>query len=491
MIQEFIKDLVKYFPAQVVPSIVGFLSIPIITRLFLPADYGNYVLVLTTVSILSAITGWLGMSIIRFHPVYEREGELDEFYGIVIKLFLLSVTVLTLIFMAILFLSRNHISDFFYLLMRIGVLVFILTASLNVLLHFLRTKRQVNWYSAFSVWKSVTAIGFGLALVLIFHYGVDGLLWGSVLSIAVVLPLVWKVAVKKVSMNKTIFTSQTLEMARYSFPLILANLATWILSLSDRYVLGFFRGSQEVGIYSASYAISEYSILFIASLFLLSGGPIGLNIWEKEGVEKSREFVSKTTRYYLMLCLPAAVGLSVLAKTVICVLTAPEYYEGYRIVPFIVFGGLLLGLQQRFSTGLVFYKKTSPIMFCIVVAGILNLSLNFLFIPKYGYMAAAVTTLVGYAILLILMIIVSRKVFIWEFPFKSLEKITCASVVMGAVIYLMGNILTSSTLLSLIVGICVGTVVYLLLLFLLREIQEEEIQELRAIRSKIRRRIIK
>jgi O-antigen/teichoic acid export membrane protein len=356
--------------------------------------------------------------------------------------------------------------------MRIGVLVFILTAIFNVLLQFLRAKRQVSWYSAFSVWTSVTAIGFGLVLMLIFHYCIDGLLWGSVLSVAVALPLVWKVAVEKFSMRKSIFTSSTLQMARYSFPLVLGSLAAWILSLSDRYVLGFFRGSQEVGIYSASYAISEYSILFIASIFMLSGGPIGINIWEKEGIEKSREFVSKTTRYYLMICLPAAVGISVLANPAISVLTAPEYHDGYQIVPFVVFGGFLLGLQQR-------------------VAGILNLSLNFLFIPKYGYMAAAVTTLVGYAILLILMIIVSRKVFIWEFPFKSLEKITCASVVMGAVIYLVGNSLTSSTLLSLIIGICVGTVVYLLLLFLLREIQEEEIQELRAIMSKIGRRILK
>ena len=81
MIQEFIKDLGKYLPAQVVPAIVGFFSIPIITRLFLPADYGNYALALATVSILSAIAGWLSMSIIRFHPVYEREGELEEFYS--------------------------------------------------------------------------------------------------------------------------------------------------------------------------------------------------------------------------------------------------------------------------------------------------------------------------------------------------------------------------------------------------------------------------
>ena len=491
MIQEFIKDLGKYLPAQVVPAIVGFFSIPIITHLFLPADYGNYVLVLATVSIFSAIVGWLSMSIIRFHPIYERDGKLEEFYGTVIKLLLISITALSIIFLVILFLSQAYLSNNLYHLMRIGVLIFVLSASLDVLLHFLRSKRQVNWYTAFSVWKSVTAIGFGLALVLLFHYGVEGLLWGSVLSIAVVLPLVWKVAVKRFSMSKSIFTSSTLKMAGYSFPLILGNLAAWILSLSDRYVLGFFRGSQEVGIYSASYAISEYSILFIASLFMLSGGPIGMNIWEKEGVEKSREFVSKTTRYYLMICLPAAVGMSVLAKPIISVLTAPEYHGGYQIVSFVVFGGFLLGLQQRFNAGLVFYKKTRPIMFCIVAAGILNLALNFLFVPKYGYVAAAATTLFGYAVLLILMIIVSRRVFIWKFPFKSLEKITCASVVMGAVIYPMGNSLTSSTLLNLIVGICVGTVVYLLLLFLLREIQEEEIQELRAIRDKIRRRIIR
>jgi O-antigen/teichoic acid export membrane protein len=154
MIQEFIKDLVKYLPAQVVPAIVGFFSIPIITRLFLPADYGNYALVLATVAILYAIAGWLSMSIIRFHPVYEREGELKEFYGIVIKLLLISVIVLSFIFIAILFLSQTYISNNLYHLMRIGVLVFILTAIFNVLLQFLRAKRQVSWYSAFSVKNS-------------------------------------------------------------------------------------------------------------------------------------------------------------------------------------------------------------------------------------------------------------------------------------------------------------------------------------------------
>ena len=129
-------------------------------------------------------------------------------------------------------------------------------------------------------------------------------------------------------------------------------------------------------------------------------------------------------------------------------------------------------------------------MFAIITSSLLNLGLNFLLVPKYGFIAAALTTVVSYAFLLVLMVVISRRFFIWEFPFKSLGKVICASAIMGLVVlFIVGNGLTSSTLLNLIVGICIGTVVYLLMLLLLRELQEEEIQELRAIKAKFKRRI--
>ncbi|GAG39100.1 unnamed protein product, partial [marine sediment metagenome] len=84
MTEGFLKDIFKYMPAQVVPGIVGFVSIPIITRLFLPQDYGNYSLVMATVMILTTLLGWLTMSIIRFYPAYERDKKLDYFFGNII-----------------------------------------------------------------------------------------------------------------------------------------------------------------------------------------------------------------------------------------------------------------------------------------------------------------------------------------------------------------------------------------------------------------------
>lgn len=485
MIKDLIKDMVKYLPAQIVPAIVGIISIPIITRLFPPGDYGNYVLVMATIGVLSTLAGWLSMSIIRFYPIYEKDRKLGQFYANIIKLSIISIGIISLIFSTILLFTKSYISSDLYFLMWIGILIFILTSFFEILLHFLRVKRQVTWYSGFIIWESITRIGFAMLLIIVFNFGIIGLFWGSILSLTIVLPFLWKKGIGKVSLRSNISMPLTLEMARYSFPLLVGNLAAWILSLSDRFVLNFFRGSQEVGIYSASYAISERSIMLLGMLFLLAWGPISINIWENEGAEKSQEFVSKVTRYYLIACFPAIIGLSVLARPVIRILTAQEYYEGYRIIPLVALGAFFLGFQQMFQAGLIFYKKTNFVMYSIIASGLLNLGLNYLFIPQYGYMAAALTTLISYIFLLFLMIIVSRRFFVWEFPFKSLGNVVCASGVMGIIVYYIGNSLTSSTLLSLIIGIIVGVVVYLLMLFLLREIRPSKIQAVLDLKNQI------
>lgn len=486
MVKEFVIDIRTYLPSKVIPVIIGLIAIPVITRLFSPTTYGNYVLVLATVTIFSTIAGWLNNAIVRFYPAYERDSKLNEFYATVIKLTFISIGILSLVFWGLLFLNKAHVSTDIYSLMLIGILVFILTSFFQVLLHFLRAKRQVKWYTGFSIWRSITAFGFGIALIIIFDYGTEGLFLGSILAMAVAFPLLWKISIGQFSLKtKGIFTQLTSKIAKYAFPITIGGLAAWILSFSDRYILGLFWSSKEVGIYSACYSISEKSILLLTSLFMLASTPIAMNIWEKEGEEKSKEFVSKLIRYYLIICLPAVIGLSALARPLINVLVAQNYYEGYRILPFVVLGVFFLGLGNRFQLGTLFYRKTHFIMFCTIASGLLNVGLNFLLVPKYGYMAAAITTLVGYILYLILNIVVSRRFFKCDFPFKSLAKATCASAIMGVAVYSIGNNLTSSTIVNLALGVGVGIVLYPVLLFLLREFKPNEIRTVLALKAKI------
>jgi O-antigen/teichoic acid export membrane protein len=490
MIKTFLKDLIQYAPAQVVPGVIAFITIPILTRLFLPEDYGKYILVIATVNILVTMVGWLPTSTIRFYSIYEKDNKLHTFYSTTIGFAFISIGLLIVLYLIAIWILKDYLPSKLPSLMLIGGLLFVAQAFFLVLQYFLRVKRKVNWYTTFSLWNSVASLCLGLLLVMVFHRGVEGLILGSFLAIASSLPFLWYISTDVSLLTlESISKKYASEMAHYGLPLVVVNLAAWILSLSDRYILEFFRGSNEVGIYSASYGIAEKSILLISTLFMLASGPIVMNIWEKDGEKACREFITKLTRYFLLVCLPATVGLSVLAKPLISILTPQKYHEGFMIIPFVSFGAFFLGLQQCFQTGLTFHKKTSFIMLGTIIAGLLNLGLNFLLVPKHGYMGAAVATLISYVFLFAVMVMLSRKYFVWDFPFKSLWKITTASVIMALVVYLMGKSVTSITLINLFLCICIGSVIYLIMFLLLREFNNEEIKVLYPIGKILRRKM--
>jgi len=423
MIRELFKDLAKYFPSKVVPAVVGIVALPIITRLFSPEDYGNYVLVLATVSLSSVIAiAWLASSTARFFPVYKLSNEVEKFNSTLLKLGLISIAIVFFIALGILFVAQAYISANLCSLLRIGLLLFIVTSFFRLFISFLRAKRQATWYTFFSVWRTIAGLGLGVSLVVMFRFGVDGLLWGSLLSIVIAIPLLWRISLGKLSFSKGKINSPiSWEVAKFGIPAMAINVLTWILSLSDRYILEFFRGSEDVGIYSVSYAISEHSIFFIVSLFLLGSRPIEYRIWEKQGIKASQEYIKNLVRYYLLIGLPAIVGLSLLAKPIVRVLASLQYQQGYRIVFIVALGAFFVGISNIYSVGLGLYKRTDLLMFCYLGAGLLNIVLNFLIVPKYGYFGAAITTLISYACTAFLVIIVSRRFFTWAFPFKSLS----------------------------------------------------------------------
>ncbi|MEA3368957.1 MAG: polysaccharide biosynthesis C-terminal domain-containing protein [Candidatus Ratteibacteria bacterium] len=489
MIRKLFKDISQYFPAKIIPSIVTIITLPILTRLFSPSHYGNYVLVVGIVTILMLLGGWVSLAISRFYPVYEKKGETKEFSGLIIRLAFLTILIIAFLSLVFLFFFRGRIPLNLYPLMIIGVPVYMVTSFFVILLNFLRIKRQIKRYSRFFIWMRLTTPVFGVLLVVIFHLGLKGMLFGAILSIALTLPFLWKAAVGEMRITESIISFKpAVEMIKYSFPLVLGSLAAWILSLSDRYILGIFRNTQEVGIYSISYIIAQNSILFITSLFAMAFNPLSVIIWERQGEEMSKEFVAKSTRYFLILCVPAAVGVSVLREPLLQMLSTPNYFAGAKVIPLVVLGVFFFGLTQRFGAGLSLYKKTNFYMYSFILASLLNLGLNFLFIPKYGYMAAAITTLISYAFLLLLTVVFSRQFFIWEFSFKSLAKISCAAAIMGIGIYFTGCMLTLSALPGLILMVPLGITIYLLMLFLLREIRPDEIQALQALKQYVLKR---
>jgi len=477
MIKKLIKDSAAYLPSMIIPAMTGIIAMPIITRLFSPGIYGNYILVITTVSLLSAFTtAWINSSAVRFYSTYETSGELKNFYGTLLKLAILSIGIVSIVFLSVLFLLKDKISSSLFFLMQIGVILFALNSFTGLPSNLLRAKRKVIQYSFFTIWTSVSGMIIGITTALLLHIGVEALILGNIASTLMIMPFLWRTSFGKIFLKYgDICSRMSWEIVKYGIPAIMINVLSWAQSLSDRYVIGLFRGSGEVGIYSPNYTIAESGIFLITSLFLLSSEPIGFDVWEKHGVGESQKFINKVTRYYLIAALPATVGLSLLAQTVTHILVAPQYYAGYVIIPLVAFGAFFVGLAHRFTTTLSYHKRTDLLMFCYLGSIILNVLLNFILIPKYGYVSAAFSTFMSYFFLLLSSIIISRRFLVWKFPFKSLAKCLLSSAIMAAGVYFLTSNLHFNNFINITLEITAGIALYSVSIFLLKEILPEEI----------------
>jgi O-antigen/teichoic acid export membrane protein len=209
--------------------------------------------------------------------------------------------------------------------------------------------------------------------------------------------------------------------------------ALWGLRVSDLFIIGSFWPARDVGLYSVSYNISAKSIDLVVTLFLLGLGPLVYRTWETQGREATEKTLTMVTRVYLIVCLPAAVGLSILALPFVKLLTAPDYYEGSKIVGFVVFSSFAWGLINIANMGLTIKQQARRLAINTIIAAAIHIGLQLLLVPRFGYVASAVSTLIGYAVLLLLQTVSSRRHLVWSFPFTTLRNVMAASVVMALV----------------------------------------------------------
>ncbi len=482
--KKFLKDLIKYLPSGILPALIGFLTIPILTKLFDPIVYGNYILVISVISFLSIfiVTLW-GNPITRYFTAYKNDENLITFYDTIIVGSFISIC--SIVIVSFIILNIININSQLYNLLLVGILLLIFSAFFGVYQRLLIVKEKSGTYSIFVAVQSLFGFLIGITLIFVFKMGIVGIIWGNIISTIIILPVIYKVAFKKIYFGRIFSKNIFKKFLKYGIPLVIGNLAAWILSLSDRFIIEFFRGSLEVGIYSASYGISEQTITVIWSLFMIASFPLIVRTWENHGERATQNYITKLTRYFLLITIPAVLGLSVLAKPTIELITSQAYIQGYIIIPLVMSGALLLGLQWWAQLGLLLHNKTRKIATTVLIAGISNILLNFILVPYYGFFGAAISTFISYLILFLLMLEISKEFLIWRFPITSFIKIIIASTIMGIIIYILNSFLTIN-ILNFLITVIIGILIYFAVLLIIKEFNAEEIIILKELISRFR-----
>ena len=174
-------------------------------------------------------------------------------------------------------------------------------------------------------------------------------------------------------------------------------------------MLGFMRGDDAVGFYTAGNKLSHVVLSVVASLGVVLL-PRCSNLIETGQMEAFSKVTSKSYRLVVGLSLPCIVGLIVLARPVIRIFCGDEFLAAVPVLcwtaPIILFIGLsnVIGLQILYPMG-----KESIVIWSTVGGAVLNFLLNLLLIPSLGAVGAAISTFGAELIVLLIQIVVGRR----------------------------------------------------------------------------------
>ncbi len=198
-----------------------------------------------------------------------------------------------------------------------------------------------------------------------------------------------------------------------SLPLVLHGLSCNVLGTSDRTIITYYCGAAETGVYSLAYNLTSIMIVITSS---------AESVWVPKFFNYMKTEKYKSLNYtinlYLYFILFFYCGLLTFAPELILILGGPKYTSGIKVVLPIIAGSFLTVLYGIYVGVESYMKNTKIIAMSTIIAALLNVILNIIFVPKYGTIAAAYTTTVSYAVSLLLHSYQSRKMAPKVFPYK-------------------------------------------------------------------------
>lgn len=469
--QKFAGDIAVLVLTDTVLSLKGLLVMPVITKLLGASAYGIWVQALVTVSLLGYICELnLATALARFLPVMtDRKAIREGFFSVAI----LAVAIGSLLAAGIIVFREPIAATLFHDRNLAGAVVLVafivlLGAFGSVAVGFFRAFQRATAYAVFVIVREVGGLVI-LVLLVMNGRGIFGALVSVLIAYGVVDVVMFALIIARVGFSFPNF-SNLRKYLRFSLPTLPNVLSAWLVSSGDRYVISLFLGTTAVGIYSASYSLGSAISYFTAPLgFLLT--PAMSKLFDEDNINQVRTLLSHALKYFLMFAIPAVIGLALLARPVLAVLTTAEFVSSAPIiVPLIATGYLFWGVYIVYSQVFLLTKRVDIIGAQWLTLAALNIGLNIVFVPLLGIIGAAITTFAVFFIITVWIMLVSRRHIQLEVSARFLGKCGLSSITMGLIVWR----LNPTGLVQAAAAILGGMAVYFAVMFITRGVTRAE-----------------
>lgn len=415
-------------------TLATLLLIPVYTRFLSPAEYGLLEIISVWLAILSICFG-LGMWSAVFNSIMKHE-------DITMRKITAGTAILLLIISGLLssLLIVFGLRFFPDLLKGFNIIYFalllILLNGIGILIPvpfaIMRAMEQSRKYLTLSIFGLVITIVFTFLLVVFVRRNILGVMEARLLASIGMLLLVVPYLCRN---TRLVFhLKEAKKLLKFGIPLIPTLLALWVLDLSDRFFLQYFRGLGEVGVYSLGYKYASVASLPIVA-FSLAWPQVLLPITKRPDAKKT---VGRIFTYFIFVTTFIALSLTIFSKDIIRMVAAAGFHDAYKIVWYVALGYVFYGGYVFASSGIYISGKSGSLPVAVGIAAALNIGLNYILIPHFGMTGAACATLISYIAMCILMWYLSKRDYPISFEFLRLGKIIGAAVIVycGCTLYL-------------------------------------------------------
>ncbi|MFS4466300.1 lipopolysaccharide biosynthesis protein [Maribacter sp. 2210JD10-5] len=421
-LKKLFKQTAIYGLATVLPRMLSFLLVPIYTAVMPPGTYGEVTLIFSWFAIFNVFLAY-GMETAFFRFYKEAENRQH-----VISTSLLSLGISTILFLIIGIVFKEgiaHILNVQVRYMKFVLSILALDALVIIPFALLRANEKPMRYAVIKILNVAMNLGLNLFFLILLpkwvaensssifsgiyvpDFEISYILISNLTASGVTLLLMLGVYIGR---SYTFDIHLWRRMLKYAMPVMIAGIAFTINEVFDRYLLSELLpqdiAKSEMGKYSACYKLALFMTLF-ATAFRMGIEPF---FFSHSDTKEPQKAYAQITNYFVVLgsiiLLAVVVFADVLKKLIVL---NESYWDAMSIVPLIVLASFFLGIYHNLS---VWYKVTDRTKFgayISAIGAILTIIINLAFIPKIGYMASAIATLIAYGTMMLLSYYFGKK----------------------------------------------------------------------------------
>lgn len=298
---------------------------------------------------------------------------------------------------------------------------------------YIRATGRTKLYSFQGILGTALTIGFNLLFLIPMNLGITG----YVLSVAVadavgtVFLIFYAKLYKDISI-KAVSKAKVSEMLRYSLPMMPTTVIWWITNVSDRFMVTYFHGSGENGLYSVAYKIPTI-ITIVAGVFIEAWQVSA--IADPKSEEERKTFFSEVFHMYATVLFLGCSFIIPFAKLATRLLLDSSYFTAWSFMPVLLLATVFSSLVTFIGTIYTVKKKTTMSLITAALGAVTNILLNLIMIPRMGAQGAGIATAISYFAVFIFRAIHSRS--FMPFDLKSGKLTLNTAIVLVQIIFMV------------------------------------------------------